>query len=374
MTASPAAVPRIERGTILWYRMFDVCDAILLPAAERLLLETHIDRGSVQFRKSLRRELGALTSRAAPLLVDAGPLEITVGARTVEGHASMKLFDHGTLSLTFEVNVADASLDEVARLAGEIHDIDALASVARRELETLVQRISQAVTGPHDWGAGQSYAVVLIEQLAGSDDVARVRAWSGLPKLASCELDRRAAAPEQHQDVLGYTDAYLEDDLVVIGTAAALVIEPSGTREVPDLIELALAQMLQLRYYDEVLDRDLQQACLDFSRRPILLAVYSPFGAATRDLSRRLVELTEFTERIDNSLKVVSDLYLARVYRKVVQRFAIPLLKDRVAHKQALAMQIYNVLRDEMQMLRSFTLEVAILLLILIEVVMALWH
>jgi uncharacterized membrane protein YecN with MAPEG domain len=140
------------------------------------------------------------------------------------------------------------------------------------------------------------------------------------------------------------------------------------------VIEVAQAQAAQLRHTDSELDRELAEACRDFERHRALLAVWSPHGPAVKRLSRRLVELTEFTERIENALKVVSDEYLSRVYRKIVQRLGIVVLKERVAHKQRLVSEIYSVLKDEVQMIRSFVLEVMILLLIVTEVVLAFGH
>jgi hypothetical protein len=43
-----------------------------------------------------------------------------------------------------------------------------------------------------------------------------------------------------------------------------------------------------------------------------------------------------------------------------------------VAHKHRLLLDIYTTLKDEVALLRSFTLEVLIVLLIVIEVVLAL--
>jgi hypothetical protein len=174
------------------------------------------------------------------------------------------------------------------------------------------------------------------------------------------------------REINDYADAYLDDDLVVIGTHIALVLEPSGTREVADVIEVARAQAAQLRYADEQLDSELTSACQDFDRHRLMLAVWSPHGPAVRRLSRRMVELTAFSERIDNALRVVSDEYLSRVYGKAVRRFAMPMLKERVAHKQRQVGEIYSVLRDEVMMVRSFVLELAIVLLIVTEIAMAL--
>jgi len=43
-----------------------------------------------------------------------------------------------------------------------------------------------------------------------------------------------------------------------------------------------------------------------------------------RRVLRRFMELTEFTERVDNAIKSVGDFYLARVYLSAIRRFRVP--------------------------------------------------
>jgi hypothetical protein len=43
----------------------------------------------------------------------------------------------------------------------------------------------------------------------------------------------------------------------VIDWNAAVVIEPDGSRDIPDILELASAQLLEFRYYDDLVDREM---------------------------------------------------------------------------------------------------------------------
>jgi hypothetical protein len=259
----------------------------------------------------------------------------------------------------------------MSRLCIELEKAELLTRDAREQYATFEEKMQPAFGGVHTSGELLSYGLVLVQTLEGA--TARdLLEWKGLSKLLAGEADPRPASSFQTRGIADYADGYLEDDLVVIGTAAALIVEPSGSRDVADVIEVARAQAAQLRYSDAELDRELTRACRDFEQHRALLAVWSPHGPAVRRVSRRMIELTEFTERIDNALRVVADEYLSRVYRKAVHRFAIPMLKERIAHKQSVVAEIYSVLRDEVQMIRSFALEIAILLLIVTEVVLAL--
>lgn len=364
--------PVVGRGSLLVYRTFDAADTILLQKAEQMLLAARVERTSLTFRTPPARELGALKVSAAPLRIDLGFREIEMDGRSQALHATLQIFDYGTFSVQFELAVVKPTpLSELAKICIELCSSTALNDLARTEHEAHSAKISDAIRGAHERGEISSYGVVLVRRLE-QGGPREILAWEGLPKLVAGETDARPASSFQSREVLEYTDGYLDDDLVVIGTHAALLLEPSGTHEVADVIEVARAQAAQLRHADNQLDGELQSACRDFDRHRLLLALWSPHGPAVRRLSRRIVELTEFCERIDNALRVVSDEYLSRVYKKAVRRFAMPTLKERVAHKQKLVADIYSVLRDEVQMVRSFVLEIAIVLLIVTEIAMAL--
>lgn len=364
--------PVVTRGSVISYRTFDVADAIRLNEAEHSLLEARVERSSLTFKQPPLRELGSLKASAAPLRVDLGVGEVELQGTKRYLHRSIQFFDYGTISVVFELPVRKPlPLSELSGLCIELGNSDLLTRDAREHYQSFEDKMRTAFGGVHQSGELLGYGLVLVQVLEGSS-AQDLLAWPGLSKLLAGEADARPASSFQTKGMLDYADAYLEDDLVVIGTAAALIVEPSGSRDVADVIEVARAQAAQLRYSDGELDRELARACRDFEQHRAILAIWSPHGPAVRRVSRRMIELTEFTERIDNALRVVADEYLSRVYRKAVHRFAIPMLKERVAHKQTVVSEIYSVLRDEVQMIRSFALELAILLLIVTEVVLAL--
>ena len=366
----------VERACVIAFRTFDACDGVALREAEQLLLNARVARTSIEFRASLQNEIDTLRHASVPLSVDLGSREIGAGRNAQQFGISARVFDYGTISVAFELRLnGPVSLDDLAEIAAELEDSRALTTIAREEYDQITAKIGQTLRGKHTIGEVHRYAVVLVERLTADTTVADLLAWPGLPKLVTCERDVRAVSVQEKEDVLKYTDAYLEDDVVVIGAACALVVEPGGSRDVPDVLELVRAQVTQLVHYDEVLDKELESAYRDFDRGLLGLAFRSHFSNTLRRLSRRRLELSEFTERIDSALKIRSDAYLARVYRKTLERFAVPALKNRVSHKHRLLLDIYTTLKDEVALLRSFTVEVLIVVLIVVEVALALfWH
>jgi uncharacterized Rmd1/YagE family protein len=82
--------------------------------------------------------------------------------------------------------------------------------------------------------------------------------------------------------------------------------------------------------------------------------------------------VNEFTERVENALKVAGDFYLARVYQGAVRRLRIADWQSSVDRKQALVAQAYELLKGEVEIRRSTTMELIVIVLILLELVAAL--
>jgi uncharacterized Rmd1/YagE family protein len=86
---------------------------------------------------------------------------------------------------------------------------------------------------------------------------------------------------------------------------------------------------------------------------------------------QRLIELSEFIERIENALKIVGDVYLARVYEAAVRQLRVDRWSEQVSRKHRLLQQTYGLLKGEVDTDRSLTLELMIVVLIVLEILMA---
>jgi hypothetical protein len=75
----------------------------------------------------------------------------------------------------------------------------------------------------------------------------------------------------------------------------------------------------------------------------------------------------ELTERADNSIKFLSDMFAARLYRLAAARVGVPDYKDLVARKMRTAEDLYHDMVDQFNQARGFFLEAAVVLILLIE-------
>jgi hypothetical protein len=362
----------IREGRVLGYRLLDVADEIDLTAAQKV----------VQSSASRR---GALTREAAlSLVMSAPPLEVALGTHIVnlsrsnarlEAEVSARLFDYGAVSVCFDVPIAPGTeLPSLVPLCDELYESTELDRWAQELIPGLLDRLGTAVHQRHRWGGIETYTIVFVRHFDGQPLATEVLASPTLASLVVGEPPTRHLSAGQRQDVLQHAHSYFEDDLVVVDWNSAFVLEPSGSHDVPDILELATSQLLELQYYDGLFDAELARVHRQFSaaRGQRFGAVFrNPWVELGHGVVRRLLELTEFAERVDNALKVTGDFYLARVYESAVRRFRIRAWQSSIDAKQALLAQAYNLVRGEIDARRSTVLELVVIALIVLEVLLA---
>jgi hypothetical protein len=367
---NPALV--VEEGRIVCYRLFDVGDAIALDVAERLLRET---RSRHRPRLAKARGQGLLFT-TPPLDVDLGTCHLALPPPHVacDSEASVRLYDYGAVSVRFEITIAPGTgLESLLPLCDHLYDSPEVDVSAQRELQHLLPEITKAIASPRTWKDSESYTVIFVRAFRGHPLAKDVLASPLLAKLLLGEVGERGLSDQEQSDVVKHAQSYFDDDLAVIDWNSAFVLEPSAASDIPDILEFANSQLLELRFYDALLDAELRRIYDDFAqaRRSPLRLLWSPYGSLARAVQRRVLEVSEFTERVDNALKVIGDFYLARVYASAVRRLHISTWKTSIDEKQALVAQAYQLLKGEVEIRRSTLMELVVIVLILFELVAA---
>lgn len=362
----------IERGKILCYRVFDAGDAIALDVAEKALSAKRVEIG------------GPLVEG---LVMPVRPLEAPVGqctiempklGRTLTATCTAHVFDFGAISFLYEIEIEPGTTFEaLTPLCDALYDAPELDERGKVDRAKLVERLGGSIEKPHAWAEGETYTIIFIEKLGcetAEEHRASLSALSRSEAVAKLLLGETSAVPLSdgtRDDVLKHSFSYLVDDLVIVDWNSALVVEPTGSRIVPFVLELATSQLLEFRYYDGLLDRELGRVYDDVEKAPRRV-IRSPYGKLMRDVVRRFMELTEVTERVDNSIKAVGDFYLARVYLSAIRRFRVPEWRESVEAKLGLISRAYELLKGEVEVSRAQLLEVIVVVLIAVELIAAL--
>ena len=95
-----------------------------------------------------------------------------------------------------------------------------------------------------------------------------------------------------------------------------------------DVLDVANARLLELRYYDQLLQTELPRMydLVEATQRARPLLGSRRFANLARRLYTLVAEVTEVREKVDNALQVTEDVYLARIYASALELFRVAVL------------------------------------------------
>jgi len=363
----------VATGSIVAYRLFDVAYEIDLAKAE-----------AVWARKartgSSRGRLSATPAKAVafgvpPVALGLDPVTLTLAdATTLQASVTARLYDFGVVSIALRVPVlglpwsgftalVNAVDRSVGLAAGNTLWAEQLARVRVGVDGALVRPTPSTLTEDYLIGVAHGFSEPLATE-------ALQRRIDLVPLLSG---EQRPLSDAARCDLLRHRYSYYTDDLVVLTWDRAFIYEPRGDSDVIDVLEVANAQLLEMRYYDELLDAELPRMydLVEATRRRWALPGARRFADLARKLYTLVAEVTELTEKVDNALQVTEDVYLARIYAAALDLFRVPTVSAAVDRKLSIIRDTYAALYDEASGSRSEVLEIFVLVLIAVEIVLA---
>ena len=365
--------PRVAAGHILALRLFDLAYAIDLGRAEAQWMRHAA--GSASRSRLSGTPTKAMAFGVPPLSIALTPLMLDVEGVPMEAGVSARLYEFGVVSLALRLPVADmawpafaALLDGVGRLVAS----DVGAMLWRSRLDPMLAVLTASLDRPLAAPLEEDYLIGVAREFDTKLTTAQLLDSVDLVPLLSGES--RALSEAARADLLRQRFSYYTDDLVVLTWDRAFVYEPRGDSDVADVIEVANAQLLEMRYYDELLDDELPRmyAQVETARRSLALLSARRYAGLARRFYGLVAEVTELTEKVDNALQVTEDVYLARIYSAALDLFRVATVSAAVDRKLAIIRDTYAALYDEASSARSELMEAAILLLIAVELILAL--
>jgi hypothetical protein len=141
-----------------------------------------------------------------------------------------------------------------------------------------------------------------------------------------------------------------------------------GAQALLEILEFANSQLLQFRYYDDLLDVRLGRIYADLQRpRWYDSVVGRRYSRAAHELHSLFIDINELTDRTENALKMVGDIYAARVYALTASRLGLDHWKTSVQDKLKTLDDIYRFAIEQTGIARGHLLELTIILILLFE-------
>jgi hypothetical protein len=362
-------------GTAIVYRLYDVGYEIRLDRALDLLAASAPARV-----RPVRGEAQALQIANPPLTVILGHERVALAGfgAPVDAEVSARIFDFGVVSLRVRVDAPpDVPWAEFVRFGNAVDVRTDLTTLFAHHLRLLTERIRSAVERPILAAQTEDYVVFRVNALRDSTGAAAdptcLDDTAVVPLLLA---ESRPLSADARRELLPHRFSYYADDLAILTWDNALVVEPrAADADVQYILEFANAQLLELRYYDAVLDAELPamyDRIAEARRGPAARLLRRGYAGLLEDLQERVADSTELVERAENALKVTDDVYLARVYSAALEIFRAREWRAGIDRKLGIVRDTYAMLNGESQAARAEALEVAIVALIVIELVLAL--
>ena len=370
--AAPVAMPCVGEGSLLALRLFDVAYAIDL---ERLADAWRRSGG----RPARRAQLSARAPRrviwnAPPLELDLGQAELGIGADKPILAARARVYAFGVVTLALDWMQADQAWDDLVdrlRALDRAVDGDAGITLWRQLLERVMQALPTPRQRPQAPRIEEDYLIALVRRWRDPITTAELLQRVDLARLLSGERD--ALSEETRRELLRHRHSYFHDDLVALTWDRALIVEPRGDADALDMIEQANAQLLELRWYDAVLNEEMPRmaALVEGTHRPFRARVPWHVARQARRLHAQIAEVNDLVEKVDGTLQLTGDTWLARVHASARDALGVPGMAKALERKLALMRETYRALYDEATSLRATVLEVTIIVLIALEIVLA---
>jgi hypothetical protein len=368
----PGSDVAVATGAILAYRLFEVAYAIDLAKAEESWART-VRTGSSRGRLTTT-PAKAVAFDVPPVALDLGTVALDLPDGRLQAAATARLYDFGVVSLALRVKVEALPWPAFSQRMNAV-DTSVGQAPASALWTGLLDRVrlgvGEAVVRPIPTALEEDYLIGVVNSFSETMTAEALPGRLDLVPLLSGE--RRPLSETARRDLFRHQYSYYSDDLVVLTWDRAFIYEPRGDTDVIDVIEVANAQLLEMRYYDELLDDELPRMydLVEATRRHWTLPGARRFADLARRLYTMVAEVTELTEKVDNALQVTEDVYLARVYAAALELFRVPAVSAAVDRKLSIIRDTYTALYDEAHASRSELLEIIILVLIAVEIVLA---
>jgi hypothetical protein len=354
----------IRAGQITAFYLFDVAESIDLSRLPSLL-----SANAAPVKLASKPAIPSYVRyQTAPLQIDGDAL----GFRELDGfHVRVKVFDYGVLSLSLSRPFTGEWNDLVAtahRLSAE----SGLEKTAEDLCQEVVTRIGGALERPRDQFLSEDYFVFGVYALAvpqSADGLIRERG-DVIAQLLRAEL--QPLSEQERDEVLRHRISYLADDVVVPTWSSAFVYDTeAGAQSAIEIFEYANSQLLQFRYYDDLLDARLAQIYKELESRPAYNSWWPRrYTRAARRVHALFIDVNELTDRTENALKLVGDVYAARLLALAHSRMGVTGWRESVKDKLRTLDEIYRFAVDQTAMERGELLEMAIVAILVFELIL----
>jgi hypothetical protein len=349
-------------GSVLVLIQFDVCEEIRLDILRNLFSARTAEASFKKAPAYVRYQRPPVEETLEPLVLESG--------ETLAGE--IKYYDYGVVSLEFSLPFSggwDTLVELSARWTADTNFEKLALRIAKQKLERAAPALIKPYTSEF---LQEDYFIFHVREIDGFASATANDLLATQPnEIAQIVRGETCTLSDgERQEILQSRISYYPGDLAVIGWNAAFIYDTAaGAETAIQLLQYANSQLLEFRHYDELLTNELEKV-YDFldAGGTGLWSRWRTARAAAK-LHTVLLDVNELTERADNAIKFLSDMFSARLYKLCAAKVGVPDYKDLVKEKLQTAEDLYRFMVEQFNQSRAFVLELMVVVILIVELI-----
>jgi hypothetical protein len=358
---------QVRAAQLVAFYLFDVAESIDLQAVPAL-----IGGQAVAARLAPKPATPPYVQYEKPPLSFDGE---AVGVPEVDGfRARIRVYDYGVISVALSGPFVGSWAD-LSALGRSLIENDDLELHAEQLCRIVMQHLGPSLAKPRTSLLTEDYLVVAVTELEAPMTADELLAGHGDQIAMMLRGERKPLSDQETAKILQARISYLADDLVVPTWNAAFVYDtPAGCQAALEILEFANSQLLEFRYYDQLLDGELA-AIYSRLQRPRWFDqwVGSRYTRAARQVHSLFIDVNELTDHTANALKFIGDVYAAHLFSLVADRLGLSTWKANIEAKLKTLDDIYRFAVEQSSMSRGQFLELTVVVILVLELGMILF-
>jgi hypothetical protein len=356
-------LPFIKAGKIMVYKLYDVANEINL-----LKVEQNLEIEAKRLRIERKPFSKAFEFANPPITLQLKSLEKVINDSKFTINVYSKAYDFGVVSIILEFPLIDINITSLERLSLSLEDSEDIDRECRNQVTQVITILRDSLSGYEISRFEEDYAIFFIESFYPEISFEEFLDMYDISRLMFYE--EKPIETRIKDELLSRRFSYYQNDGVILNLDNAVIVEPSGSMEIADILEFANAQLLELRYYDHIAGRELDLIYESISAKGALsIWKIKKYEGLAAKVIKTITELTEITEKIDSAVKVTADVYYAKIYMSALSLLRVKEWEDSIKKKLDIASNVYDMLYREIANKRIELLEIAIVILIAFEII-----
>ena len=283
---------------------------------------------------------------------------------------SAKIHNFGVISLTYKIPFKD-TLENIRQQLDGIDNQWAEKSLI--DVEVIFRSIRPYIAKSHFFHTRSSYVLIQVDPQQNLLDMVKLKDSYGGVIASTIRFETETLSENQKNEILASAIGYFRGDLIVIDTEAAFIYDDEY-QDILDFFEFANIQHLELRYFDRILEQQLNYI-YEGRVRKVPLTAYFPFiGTLSKgpvdDMDKLKVDISVIAERLEGSIKLAGEPYYSELYSLLIEKRELKNLKDAIDKKLVIIKDVLSTLQHKTEAIREDMLTVSIIVLIFIELIL----